>query len=84
MLEKLAVPVPSVVLLSAMVGLFFLLQQIPRLIIEELPSLNISPPDVAVVPVISEIVVVLKTGNSSSFLRHERKIEIAKRIIIEK
>ena len=50
-LVKIPVPVPSIVLLSAMVGFGLVLQHTPLTVIEAPPSFAIVPPPVAVVEV---------------------------------
>lgn len=57
-----AVPDPSFVVLSDIVGLDEVLQQIPFAVIEYPPSLDIVPPLDAVVPVIEETAVVVRIG----------------------
>jgi hypothetical protein len=61
-LVKLPVPVVVIVLLSATVGVWFVLQQTPQAVIPALPLLVISPPQVAVVWVIYNTSVVVITG----------------------
>ena len=58
-LMKLPVPVPSEVLLSAMVGFWLVLQQTPRAVTAAPPSLVILPPLVTVVSVTADIAVVV-------------------------
>jgi hypothetical protein len=62
LLVKLPAPVPSVVLLLAVVGLAVALQQTPRAVTDAPPSLVIFPPLVAVVVVIKVIAVVERVG----------------------
>ena len=57
------VPVPSVVLLSAVVGFCNVLQQTPRAVIAPPPSLVIFPPVLADVPVIADTAVVEIEGS---------------------
>ena len=71
LLEKLPLPLPSIVLLSAIVGLTSVLQHTPRIMIDELPSSVIVPPLVALTPVISETGVVLTVG-TFSFLHPDK------------
>jgi hypothetical protein len=59
--------------LSATVGLISVLQQTPREITVDVPSLVITPPEVAVVPVILLIAEVVTMGGSS-FLQLKKKI----------
>lgn len=54
-------PVPSIVLLFEMVGLGNVLQQIPRAVTGDPPSLVIFPPQVAEVEVIVAKSIVVKT-----------------------
>jgi len=56
------VPVPSLVWLSAVVGLIAVLQQTPRAVTAAPPSEVTFPPDVADVVVRSEMGVVVKVG----------------------
>jgi hypothetical protein len=72
MLVKLPVPVLFVVLLSAIVGVWFVPQQTPRAFTAAQPSLVIFPPQVAVVWVIYITAVVVNTG-LPSFLQPFRK-----------
>jgi hypothetical protein len=65
LLVKLPAPAPSVVLLSAIVGVIFVLQQTPLKIIVPEPSEVMVPPLVADVPVIFVIAEVVKVGTSS-------------------
>lgn len=59
---KLPVPVPSVVLLSLVVGLCEVLQQTPRAVTDAPPSAVTLPPPDAVVVVIEEIAVAVSVG----------------------
>jgi hypothetical protein len=61
-LAKLPVPVPSVVLLSAVVGVAFVLQQTPRAVTEAPPSEVTVPPLCAVVGAIAVTEEVDNTG----------------------
>ena len=61
-LVKIPILVPSVVLLSPIVGEVFVLQQTPREVTVAPPSLVIFPPLVAVVVVMEEITVVESVG----------------------
>ena len=61
-LMNVPIPVPSFVLLSAMVGDRFVPQQTPRDVIGELPSLVIVPPLVAVVDEMFVATVVVRVG----------------------
>ena len=61
-LEKLPTPFPSVVLLSAIVGLGEVLQHTPRAVTLAPPSEMILPPELADVSVIFEIDVVVISG----------------------
>lgn len=65
LLSKPNAPRVSIVLLSAIVGLSFVLQQTPQSIIPTPPSSSINPPDVAVEIVIFVTSVVDTTGTSS-------------------
>jgi uncharacterized membrane protein YdcZ (DUF606 family) len=58
------VPVPSVVLLLAVVGLVAMFQQIPRAVTDAPPSFVIFPPLLAVVVVIKVIAVVDRVGTT--------------------
>ena len=62
---KLPVPVPSVVLLSFVVGFDVVAQQIPLKVIDPPPSAVILPPDIAVAVVIDEAVVVVRFANTT-------------------
>ena len=62
LLVKLPVPVPSLVLLLAVVGFWLVLQQTPRAVTVAPPSEVTFPPLVAVVWVIFEAAVVEITG----------------------
>jgi hypothetical protein len=62
LLTKLPVPVPSDVLLFAIVGPVEILQQTPRTVTEAPPSLVMLPPLVAVVEVMEVIAVVVRVG----------------------
>jgi hypothetical protein len=62
LLVKLPVPVPSVVVLSPVVGVDVVAQQTPRTVTAEPPSSVIFPPDVAVVEATEEIAVVVTVG----------------------
>jgi hypothetical protein len=64
-LVKLPVPVPSLVLLSAVVGLGLVLQQTPRAVTVAPPSSVTFPPESAVVEVMLEIAVVVMVGTVS-------------------
>jgi hypothetical protein len=72
-LVNIPVPVPLTVVLSTLsaVGNAFLLQQTPRDVTVELPSLVIVPPQVAVVDVTLLAVVVVSVGTTlgASFLQ---------------
>ena len=59
---KFPVPVPSEVLESAVVGLVFVLQQIPLLVTFDAPSDEIIPPLIAVVVSIEVIAAVVSVG----------------------
>jgi len=61
-LEKLPIPVPSVVLELAVVGFCVILQQTPRAVTDAPPSLVIFPPPVIVVAVTADSVVVVMVG----------------------
>ena len=64
-LVKAPIPVPSIVLLLAMVGAAEVLQHIPRTVMLPPPSLVIFPPDAAVVwvmVVIAVVVIVARIG----------------------
>ena len=65
-LVKVAVPVPSVDLLSAVVGLGEVLQQIPLAVILLPPSLVMLPPPVAVVLVIFNNSRVVREGTAGT------------------
>ncbi len=77
LLEKLPVPEPSVVLLSAVVGLVLVLQHTPRAVIVVPPPEVMYPPLVAVVCVIVLIAEVVTEGvcESSSFEQLLESIE---------
>jgi hypothetical protein len=62
LLTKLPVPVPSDVLLFAIVGPVEILQQTPRTVTEAPPSLVMLPPLLAVVAVTEVIAVVVRAG----------------------
>lgn len=62
MLVKVPVPVPSVVLLPAVVGVEVVAQQTPQAVTVAPPSLEITPPEEAVVAVTLEIAVVVTVG----------------------
>ena len=62
-LMKIPEPAPSVVLLSAIVGVWLVLQQTPREVIAAPPSFVILPPLVAEVDVIDERSVVVTVDN---------------------
>ena len=62
LLTNAPVPVPSVVLLSAVVGSAAVLQHTPRAVTLAPPSAVTLPPDAAVVVVISETAVVVTVG----------------------
>ena len=64
-LEKMPVPVPSLVQLSTKEGLGEVLQQTPFAIIADSPSEVISPPPVAVVALIFEIAAVVTVGKTA-------------------
>jgi hypothetical protein len=80
LLEKLPTPAPSVVLLSAIVGVVPVLQQTPRLVTVELPSSVMLPPLTAEVPVIAVTEVVVTTG-TVSFLHPLRIVTTVIKII---
>ena len=61
-LEKTPIPLPSVVLLFAIVGLAVVLQQTPRAVIVDDPASVILPPADAVVVVILLAIVVVIVG----------------------
>ena len=65
------VPVPSVVWFPVTTGLAVVAQQTPFAVIDEPPSVMITPPDVAVVIVMADAAVVVKTAfpgvNTMSF-----------------
>lgn len=63
LLVKLPVPVPSIVVLFAVVGLVDVDQQTPLAVTSEPPSLVIFPPDTAVVAVTEPTAVVVSEGN---------------------
>ena len=65
-LLNVAVPVPSLVLLSAMVGFGDVLQHTPLALMALPPSLVILPPEVAVVLVILRISLVVKEGKAGT------------------
>lgn len=62
LLIKLPVPVPSVVVLSLIVGLCDVLQQTPRAVTASPPSEVTLPPPDAVVAVIEEMAVAVTVG----------------------
>ena len=62
LLVNVPVPVPSVVLLSEVVGLAVVLQQTPLAVTVAQPSKVTSPPEEAVVDVIEEMLVVVTVG----------------------
>ena len=59
------VPLPSEVVLFAVVGFGEVLQHTPRIVTEAPPSLLMFPPLEAVVPVIEDIAVVVRVGIAS-------------------
>ena len=63
LLVKIPVPVPSEVLLFAIVGVCDVLQQTPRAVIGEPPLLEMLPPDTADVLVTIEGIVVANSGS---------------------
>ena len=67
-MEEVNVPVPdaSVVLLSEVVGEVDVLQQIPRALMADPPSLEILPPPVAVAEPIAEMASVVSVGGEFS------------------
>lgn len=67
LLVKLPVPVPSVVLLSLVVGLVDVLQQTPLAVTEVPPSEVTFPPLEALVGVIEDIGVVVTMGNGDGY-----------------
>ena len=69
LLAKEPVPVPSDVLLSAIVGFWFVLQQTPRAVTSEPPSDVISPPDDALVDVTADAVVVVNVGLTAGVVK---------------
>ena len=68
-LVKFPVPVPSVVWLSAVVGLTEVLQHTPRAITAAPPSEVILPPLAAVVEVMLEIAVVVTVGTMARVVK---------------
>jgi len=70
-LVKLPAPLPSVVLLSAVVGLGAVLQQTPRAVTEVLPSDVTFPPQVAVVSVILDTASVVTVAAGFVYLMAE-------------
>jgi len=62
---KLPVPVPSVVLLSVIVGFEVVAQQTPFKVIDPPPSFVTLPPDIAVAEVIEETVAVVTFANTT-------------------
>ena len=67
LLVKLPVPVPSdVLVLNAVVAPEVVLQQTPRAVTAEPPSVVIFPPETAVVELIEEIAVVVNAGMVAS------------------
>jgi hypothetical protein len=68
-LVKLPEPVPSVVLLSDVVGFWLLLQHTPREVIVAPPSLVIFPPLLAEVEVTDVGSVVVKTGSRAKVVK---------------
>jgi hypothetical protein len=68
-LVKTPVPVPSVVLLSAVVGFWLMLQHTPRAVTDVPPSKVILPPVLAEVEVTADTLMVVKTGATDSVLK---------------
>ncbi len=66
LLTKVPVPVPSLVLLPAMVGLAVVAQHTPRAVIAPPPSAVMVPPLVAVVLAKDVIAAVVRTGSAVS------------------
>ena len=64
-LVKLPTPEPSVVLLSFIVGATVVLQQTPRVVTEDPPSLEIFPPQVRAFAVRLVAVAVVRVGNDA-------------------
>jgi len=64
-LVKLPTPEPSVVLLSFTVGSTVVLQQTPRVVTEDPPSLEMFPPQVRVVAARLVAVAVVRVGNDA-------------------
>jgi hypothetical protein len=60
---KIPMPVPFEVLLSEVVGLLLVFQQIPLIIMEDVPDEEISPPQIAEDVVILEIIEVVSVGS---------------------
>lgn len=63
---KLPVPVPSVVLVLAIVGLSAVFQQTPLAVMVAPPSFEIVPPDTADVEVMAEGEVVIRIGEAAN------------------
>jgi hypothetical protein len=73
------VPVPSIITLSSIVGFAEVLQQRPLDSIEAPPSLDMVPPEVALVWVIPVTFSVVRTGRSVLFVQElKNKDEVAK------
>ena len=68
-LVNMPIPEPSVVLLSAVVGLAEVLQQIPRTVTFELPALVILPPAIAVVLDIELGIIVEIVGGEANVVK---------------
>ncbi len=66
---KLPTSLPSIVILSAMVGLVVVLQQTPLALTPEIPSEDTVPPHSAVVQVILLTVVVVTDGDVIEVIR---------------
>ena len=66
LLEKIPVPVPSVVFILAIVGLSDVFQHTPLAVIAAPPSLEIEPPDMADVEVMAEGEVVVRVGEAAN------------------
>lgn len=71
LLEKMPVPVPSVVWLSAIVGFGDALQHTPLAEIVAPPSVVIVPPDWAEVSVMFEMVEVVKAGTAGAGVEND-------------
>jgi hypothetical protein len=73
-LIKVPVPVPSVVIESAIVGFAEVLQQTPLAVIAAKPSFVIFPPLVAVVVVMEDVTVVVRVGSRIGIIQKWRVI----------